>query len=630
MTQSKEPWKSPIWRSEPAFLYSRRSLARYVGRPAAEFLKIEPAAGVVLVICAVLAMLWANSPWAASYETVWGLDITFQFGDFTLHHTLKDWINDGLMAVFFFVVGVEIKSEIVTGELRRLRNALPPIAAALGGMIVPALIYTAFNAGGPGAAGWGIPMATDIAFAVGVLALFGSRIPSAARIFLLTLAIVDDLGAIAVIAVFYTDDLSMPWLGAAAALIALAVAMRLLHVWSTPVYLVIGVALWLAMLESGVHATIAGVVMGLIISARPLLDPEVAHAEAQELAQDGLTVEETERLVKLTRDAQPPADRVQLRLHYFSSFVVLPLFALANAGVALSADLFTAAMGSAVTLGIVLGLVLGKVTGITAATWLVVRLGIGRMPRGTSWPLLGAIGMVAGIGFTVALFITELAFRGGDAALLTDEGKIGVLCASLLAALLGALAVHLTAPRRPRGGDGDEGEDEDSGEDEQAPKGAAHAGLGLADCFHERLDLRVRTAQLAPQNLMSQPPATTLPDDAEARKYLDEHTPEDTVRHYPWFCAAWARLAKNALESGDDVTAYAFARTGYHRGLDQLRRSGWKGHGPIPWEHKPNRGFLKSLHQLSRSAAAIGEADEAARCAQFLRDSDPAAADALT
>jgi len=475
MTESKEPWKSPIWRSEPAFLYSRRPLARYVGRPAAEFLKIEPAAGVVLVVCAVVAMLWANSPWSDSYDAVWGLDITLRFGDFELHHTLKDWINDGLMAIFFFVVGVEIKSEIVSGELSNPRNAVPPIAAAIGGMAAPALIYTALNAGGEGAGGWGIPMATDIAFAVGVLALFGSRIPSAARIFLLTLAIVDDLGAIAVIAVFYTDHLSMAWLAAAGALTALAIALRLLNVWSAPLYLLVGIALWVAMLESGVHATIAGVIMGLIISARPLLDPQVAHEEAQEMAKGGLTAEETERLVKIARDAVPPTERIQARNHMFSSFVVLPLFALANAGVALSSDLFAAAVTSTVTIGIVLGLVVGKLIGITAVTWVVVRLGWGRMPTGTTWPLLAAIAMVAGIGFTVALFITELAFSGGDADLLTDEGKIGVLCASFIAAVLGALAVHLTAPRTPQ--------PEEADEDERAVEGAVDAGLGLADCF---------------------------------------------------------------------------------------------------------------------------------------------------
>jgi len=446
----KEPWNSSIWRDRPTFLYSRRPLARYVGRPAAEFLKIEPAAGIVLLVCTVAAMLWGNSPWAASYESVWGMEITLHFGDFDLHHSLRDWINDGLMAVFFFVVGMEIKSEIVSGHLRSARNAVAPIAGAVGGMAVPALIYAAFNAGGDGAGGWGIPMATDIAFAVGVLALFGSRIPSPARIFLLTLAIVDDLGAIAVIAVFYTDRLSMTWLAAAGALIALAIVLRLLNVWSGPVYLVIGVLLWVAMLESGIHATIAGVVMGLIISAKPLLDPAIAHAEVQEMTKEGLTAEETEKVVRLSRDAVPPTDRLQERIHPFSSFVVLPLFALANAGVALSGDLVATAATSAVTLGIVLGLVVGKTLGITLTTWIVVKLGIGRLPDGTGWPLLTGIAAVAGIGFTVALFITELAFRGNGTELLTAEAKIGVLAGSLLAALLGAGIVALTAPKTSR------------------------------------------------------------------------------------------------------------------------------------------------------------------------------------
>jgi NhaA family Na+:H+ antiporter len=351
------------------------------------------------------------------------------------------------MAVFFFVVGMEIKSEIVSGELRSVRNAVAPVAGAIGGMAVPALIYTAFNAGGDGSGGWGIPMATDIAFAVGVLALFGSRIPSAAKVFLLTLAIVDDLGAIAVIAFFYTDDLSMPWLAAAGAILAFAILLRLLNVWSGPVYFVVGVALWLATLESGIHATIAGVAMGLIISAKPLLDPEAAHAKAQEMAKGGLTAEETEQLVRLARDAQPPTHRLQHQNHPFSSFIVLPLFALANAGVALSGDLVATAATSAVTLGIVLGLVVGKTIGITLATWVAVKLGAGRLPTGTGWPLLTGIAAVAGIGFTVALFITELAFRGTE--LLADEAKIGVLAGSVIAALLGAALVALTASKRP-------------------------------------------------------------------------------------------------------------------------------------------------------------------------------------
>jgi NhaA family Na+:H+ antiporter len=292
-------------------------------------------------------------------------------------------------------------------------------------------------------------MATDIAFAVGVLALFGSRIPSAARVFLLTLAIVDDLGAIAVIAVFYTDDIHTGWLTAAGVVLAVAIVLRLLNVWSAPIYLVVGIALWLAMLESGIHATIAGVIMGLIIAAKPLFDPAAAHARAQELAKEGLTAEETEQLVRLRRDALAPTERLQAANHPFSSFVVLPLFALANAGVALSGDLVAAAASSAVTVGIVLGLVVGKTLGITATTWIVVKLGIGRLPEGTGWPLLTGIAAVAGIGFTVALFITELAFHGTE--LLTAEAKIGVLAGSLIAALLGAALVALTAPKRPQG-----------------------------------------------------------------------------------------------------------------------------------------------------------------------------------
>lgn len=451
MRITKEPWKSAIWNSRPSFLHSDRSIARYIGRPAAEFLKIEPAGGIVLLVCAAIALIWANSPWSASYETVWGLDISIHMGDFELHHSLKDWINDGLMAIFFFVVGMEIKSEIVSGHLRNVRNAVAPIAGALGGMVVPALIYAAFNAGGEAAHGWGIPMATDIAFAVGIVALFGDRIPSPARIFLLTLAIVDDLGAIAVIAVFYTDDLSTGWLLAAGVLILAAVTLRLLNVWSGPVYLVIGVLLWVAMLESGVHATIAGVVMGLIISSRPLLDPQVAHATAQKLAEGGLTVEENQKIARLVKDSAPPTDRLQVQFHPFSSFVVLPLFALANAGVPLSGDILGAAVTSTATLGIAVGLVVGKFGGVLLATWLAVRSGLGRLPDGTGWRLMSGLAAVAGVGFTVALFITELAFRGGDATLLTDEAKIGVLGGSLIAACLGGALLAMGAPKRAAG-----------------------------------------------------------------------------------------------------------------------------------------------------------------------------------
>lgn len=456
MTRAKEPWKSPLWRSGPSFLYSRWPPARYVGRPAAVFFKGEPATGIVLLACAIVAMLWANSSWSRSYTDLWAVEITFGVGDFVLSHTLGEWINDGLMVIFFFVVGLEIKSEIVVGELRRLRTAVTPVAAAVGGMAVPALIYTGCNLGGAGSDGWGIPMATDIAFALGILALFGSRIPAPARIFLLTLAVVDDLGAIIVIAVFYTDRLSTAWLAAAAVLVLAAVAMRLLNVWSPPLYLVIGLAMWVAMLESGVHATIAGVVMGLLISAKPLFEPEAALAEARRTAEGGLSAAETERLIRLARNAASPAERLGVRFGPFSSFVVLPLFALANAGMALSGDLLADALGSTVTIGIAVGLVAGKFIGVAATTWLVVKTGLGRLPESTSWPLMMGLAAVAGIGFTVALFITGLAFD--DSGALTEEAKIGVLGGSIVAGALGTFVLSMAAPGRGEGREGATGE----------------------------------------------------------------------------------------------------------------------------------------------------------------------------
>jgi NhaA family Na+:H+ antiporter len=443
MTNLKEPWKLPLWRSGPTFLYSQRPLARYIGRPAAEFLKIEPSGGIVLLVSAVIALLWANSPWASTYDAVWGLEITVGFGDFVITHTFKEWINDGLMALFFFVVGLEIKSEIASGELRDPRNAVAPIAAAVGGMVVPAGIYAMLNAGGDGIGGWGIPMATDIAFALGIVALFGKSIPSPARIFLLTLAIVDDLGAITVIAVFYTQHLEFVWLAAAVGIAGVAVLMRVLHVWSAPVYVVLGIGLWLCTLESGIHATIAGVVMGLLMSAKPLVDPSLAKEHARQIAKLGPSAERSDKLIWLVRESMPPSERIQHRLHPFSSFVVLPLFALANAGVPLTPEVLGNAVASPVTLGIASGLVVGKIIGITGATWLVVRSGWARLPSHTSWPMMIGIAAVGGVGFTVALFITELAFRGGDAVLLTDEAKIGVLAGSFVAACLGASVLRL-------------------------------------------------------------------------------------------------------------------------------------------------------------------------------------------
>jgi len=361
-----------------------------------------------------------------------------------LHLSVSAWAADGLLAIFFFVVGLEIKYELVNGDLRDPRTAALPIVAAVGGMVVPAGIYLALNPpGSDGSAGWGIPMATDIAFAVGVLCVLGRRIPSAARLFLLTLAIVDDIGAILVIAVFYTSDLSLTWLAIAVGLLGLMVVARMLRIWSLVVYAVLGVGVWFALLESGVHATLAGVAIGLLAPATPLLKEEVARDFAARALEDrNLDADELARLRFLLQESVSVVERLISALHPVSAYVVLPIFALANAGVELGAigKVFTEPVG----VGIILGLVLGKPIGIYATSFLAVRLGIAKLPEDTSWPMVLGLGAVAGIGFTVSIFIAGLSFPGAD--LLTEEAKIAILLASLIAAVVG-VALLLAATR---------------------------------------------------------------------------------------------------------------------------------------------------------------------------------------
>jgi NhaA family Na+:H+ antiporter len=392
-------------------------------------------------------MIWANSPWSASYEALWQTEIGISFGSFELSEDLRHWVNDALMVFFFFVVGLEIKYEIVSGELRDPKAASVPIIAAFGGMAVPALIYAYFNAGGPGEVGWGIPMATDIAFAVGVLSLLGRRIPPPARIFLLTLAIVDDIGAIVVIAVFYTSDLSLFWLGIAALGVLIMLGLRALRVWSMSLYVLIGVGVWFATYESGVHATIAGVVLGVLAPALPLLDQEQAKAYAREaIADEHLDAQELRRYRFLLGESVPVAERVGAQLHPWSSYVVLPVFALANAGINLSGDSLAAALTSPVTAGVGLGLLVGKIIGVAGASWLAVRIGVGRLPHFTTWPMVVGLGAVAGIGFTVSLFVTGLSFEEGSR--LAADAKVGILGASLLAAIAGSMIMLLTTRGR--------------------------------------------------------------------------------------------------------------------------------------------------------------------------------------
>jgi Na+:H+ antiporter, NhaA family len=367
--------------------------------PVTEFLQTETASGIVLLAAAIGALVWANvSP--TGYDDFWT-----QHLNVVIDESLQHWINDALMAVFFFVVGLEIKRELVVGELRDPRTAALPAIAALGGMVVPALVYLAWNFGGDGRDGWGIPMATDIAFAVGVLSLLSKRVPSTLRLFLLTLAIVDDVGAILVIAVVYTDDLAVGWLVGAAAALVVMLGLRALRVGSAAAYVLPAVALWYALYKSGVHATIAGVIVGLLTPARGV------------------------------GGAAGPAEQWEHRLHPFSSFIVIPLFALANAGVQVDGTALREAAGSPVSWGVVTGLVVGKIVGISAAAAFAVRFRLGVLPAGLGWRTLGGAAALAGIGFTVSLFVSELAF-GGDPDVLANA-KLGVLVASLVSGALG-------------------------------------------------------------------------------------------------------------------------------------------------------------------------------------------------
>jgi NhaA family Na+:H+ antiporter len=424
-------------------LSSDRPVPRLIARPLRTFLSTETAGGVVLLAATVLALAWANSPLKGSYQALWETELGFRLGSFVVQEDLRHWVNDGLMALFFFVVGLEIKRELVVGELNDAKKAALPALAALGGMVVPAAFYLAFNAGGPASHGWGIPMATDIAFAVGVLALMGNRVPSGIKVFVLSLAVVDDIGAIVVIAVFYSSGLQFEWLTIAFSLLLMMFALRNLRVLWVPAYVVLGTGVWFATLESGVHATIAGVVLGLLAPARPS-DPR-GISDVFDRA-SGLSLEtDAQSLRAVTLEAQEvvsAAERLEHLLHPYTSYIVIPLFALANAGVLLDGEAIRAALSSEVTLGIVSGLVLGKIVGISAMTWLAVKLKLGRLPERVGKRHLVGAAAVAGIGFTVSLFITGLAF---DDPSLTDPAKIGVFTASIIAGLVG-VAVLFAAP----------------------------------------------------------------------------------------------------------------------------------------------------------------------------------------
>ncbi len=417
-------------------------LARRIGRPLHRFLRIEAAGGILLLIATAAALIWANSPWQDSYHEILGTHVRIGLGSLIiLDEPVEAWINDALMAIFFFVVGLEIKREIIVGELRDPRAAAMPAMAALGGMVVPALVYFAFNPTGPAADGWGIPMATDIAFTLGVVSLLGARVPTTIKISLLTLAIVDDIGAILVIAIFYTDDLSAEWLLVAVLGIGTFLVLRLAGVWYAPAYVAIGMFIWLAVFESGVHATIAGVIVGIMTPAQPLIDSgRVGEELVGQTAGQDVSAPIVRRAYFELREHVSVAERLDDILHPWSSFVIIPIFALANAGVELSLDSLAEAARSPVTHGIVVGLVVGKLVGVSLFTWAGVRTGLCRLPSGANWSHIIGLGAVAGIGFTVSLFISGLAFDpDGLTGGLGDEAKIAILAASALAAIVGAV-----------------------------------------------------------------------------------------------------------------------------------------------------------------------------------------------
>lgn len=435
---SDSPDREPALEVSPlTWIGSDRRMARRIARPMLRFFRFQAGGGIAMLVAAAVALVWANSPWQDAYHAVLDSHTRVEFGSLlVLDERLEEWINDALMVVFFFVVGLEIKRELVVGELRRPGAVALPLIAALGGMAVPAVVYAAFNAGGEGSAGWGIPMATDIAFALGVVSLLGRHVPNSLKIFLLTLAIVDDIGAIAVIAIFYTDEISLGWLALSGGIVLLLVAMRLVRVWYTPVYLAVGLAFWLTLFESGVHATIAGVVMGMFAPARPLLSRTRFTPQLQRsLSEGSVSPPLARQTVFEVRESVAVADRLADLLHPWTGFLIVPVFALANAGVELSGGALGDALRSPVTLGIVLGLVAGKLAGVTAFTWLAVRTGLCELPSGATWTKMLGIGGVAGIGFTVSLFIANL---GLDQQVLTDQAKIGILLASSVAAVIGA------------------------------------------------------------------------------------------------------------------------------------------------------------------------------------------------
>lgn len=460
-----ESWAELLGRRKQVAARSWQETDRFVParvvRPIQRLMQVETSSAVAILGATLLALLFANTGLHDAYERFWESRVALDVGGTELIGlSLREIVNDGLMTLFFLLVSLEIKREIVFGELRDPRAAALPIIAALGGMVVPALVYVAFNAGSPYLHGWGIPMATDIAFAVAVVTALGSRVPLGARLFLLTLAIVDDLGAILVIAVFYSGGVHLWWLLTALGTVALALLLQRVRVRAVSAYIAVGTIGWFALHESGVHATLIGVAFGLVTPALALLPanlyPEVATRLVEEVVdrnEDGvITADEHEandhtlrEIRRLTKETQSPLHRAETRLTPYVAFGIVPLFAFANAGIRLPDVPVADWLSDPVVLGVAFGLVVGKTLGIFGASWLTLRLGVARYPAGMTRSHLLGVAMTAGIGFTVALFVANLAFGEGAE---TEMAKLGILLGSVVAALLGYLTLRLTSRTR--------------------------------------------------------------------------------------------------------------------------------------------------------------------------------------
>ena len=426
---------------------ARTAWARAVGTPLRAYVATESSGAAVLLAAALAALVWANSPWGGSYEDLWAAELSLRLGDWTLEHDLRHWVNDGLLALFFFVVGLEIRRELDMGELRERRRLATPVLAALGGMLVPAALYLAFNGTTGDARGWAIVIATDTAFALAALRLVGGRSSLRLRAFVLTLVIVDDVAALAVIALFYTEGIEPVPLALAALGLLAVLALRRLGIDRGAVLAVLGVAVWIAMSESGVHATIAGVLLGLTVSAfaprRDRLDEATVLSRLFREQPTPALAQSVRRGIDL---AISPNERLQYRLHPWTSFLVVPLFALANAGVDFGDGVLRDALGSRLALGILLGLVVGKLVGITLAAWLATRRALGGFPLAVSFSSLVGAAAVAGMGFTVSIFIADLTFEGAE----LDHAKVGILLATAVAPVV-AFVVSRLLHRLPEG-----------------------------------------------------------------------------------------------------------------------------------------------------------------------------------